>query len=207
MLFYLVAPFYRLTGNSSIGLVVGALALNLASIIGILVIARRRGGTPLVVIGLLGCLLLARSLGPEFLGDAWNLKLTTFPFALLAFVTWSLWVGEPWALPVGVLVTSFLVQTHIAFLPLAVPLFAFGLGALAVRLVRARRPGGEGEQSSPGDDAHLPDRRGVLRSATGAAVVFGIVWLPPVLDIIWHSPSNAGNAWRYFRHPGASTPA
>jgi hypothetical protein len=42
MQFYLVAPFYWLSGDSSIGMVLGALALNLASIIGILVISRRR---------------------------------------------------------------------------------------------------------------------------------------------------------------------
>lgn len=144
MQFYLVAPFYWLTGDRSIGMVLGALTLNLASIVGILVISRRRGGTPLV----------------------------------------------------GVFVTSFLVQTHIGFLALAVPLFALGLGALVVRLVRARRG-----QADPEDPGRLPDRRGPLRAAAVSAVVFGIVWLPPVLDRIWYKPSNLGNAWRYFRHP------
>jgi hypothetical protein len=195
MQFYLVAPFYWLTGNSSIGMVLGALALNLASIVGILVISRRRGGTPLVIFSLLGCLLLARTFGPEFLGDAWNLSLTVFPFALLAFVTGSLWAGELWAIPVGVFVTSYLVQTHIGFLALAVPLFAFGLGALVFRLSRARRG-----KVDPEDAGRLPDRRGLLRSATVSAVLFGILWLPPVLDRIWHKPSNLGNAWRYFRY-------
>ncbi|HEY7071283.1 MAG TPA: hypothetical protein VH479_14250 [Acidimicrobiales bacterium] len=209
MQFYLVAPFYWLSGDSSIGMVLGALALNLASIIGILVISRRRGGTPLVICSLLGCLLLARTMGPEVLGDSWNLTLTVFPFALLAFVTWSLWVGELWALPVGVFVTSFLVQTHIGFLALAVPLLALGIGALAFRLLRARRArpapagsngNGDGEPAST-DGATLPDRRGLLRAGVISAVLFGILWLPPVLDRLWYKPSNAGNAWRYFRHP------
>ena len=202
MQFYLVAPFYWLSGDSSIGMVLGALALNLASIIGILVISRRRGGTPLVICSLLGCLLLARTMGPEVLGDSWNLTLTVFPFALLAFVVWSLWAGELWALPVGVFVTSFLVQTHIGFLALAVPLIAFGVAALAFRLVRARRarPAGDADGDGDGGDT-LPDRRGLLRAGVISAVLFGILWLPPVLDRLWHKPSNAGNAWRYFRHP------
>jgi hypothetical protein len=142
-------------------------------------------------------------MGPEVLGDSWNLTLTVFPFALLAFVVWSLWAGELWALPVGVFVTSFLVQTHIGFLALAVPLFAFGVAALASgSCAPPGRPAGgrDGDGDGDGGDT-LPDRRGLLRAGVISAVLFGILWLPPVLDRLWHKPSNAGNAWRYFRHP------
>jgi hypothetical protein len=47
--FYLLAPFYWITGGSALGLVLGALAVNSGSVAGIAVVARRRGGTPLLV--------------------------------------------------------------------------------------------------------------------------------------------------------------
>src|SRR5262245_44062273 len=177
--FYLVAPFYWLAGRSSLGLVFGALALNLASVVGILAVARRRGGTPLLLCSLVVSLLLTRTLGPQFLGDAWNLTLTVLPFALLVFLVWSLGVGETWALPVAAFVTSFLVQTHIGFLVLAVPLFAGG----AVVLVRKTG-------------------RGCRRAALVTAGVLAVVWLPPVLDVVMHQPSNLARAYGYFRDPG-----
>jgi 4-amino-4-deoxy-L-arabinose transferase-like glycosyltransferase len=186
--FYLVAPFYWLSGGSSIGMVLGALAINLASVVGILSIARRRGGPALVLCSLLGCLLIARTLGPEFLGDSWNLTLTVFPFALLAFLTWSMISGDAWALPVGAMVATFLVQTHVGFLATAVPLFVCGALVLVTRAWRER-----------GDRQRW---RGLVRASLVAAAVLAVLWLPPILDVLWHKPSNAGNAYRYFRDPG-----
>ena len=102
--FYVSAPIYRLSGSAAIGMLLAGLAVNLAAVVGSLVIARRRGGTALVLCTLLGCLLLARTLGPGFLADNYNLTLTVFPFVLLAFVAWSIWAGETWAIPVGAFV-------------------------------------------------------------------------------------------------------
>lgn len=186
--FYVVAPFYWLSGNSSIGMVLGALAINGASLAGILTIARRRGGTPLLLCTLVASLLLMRSLGPEFLGDAWNLTLTVLPFALLAFVTWSMFSGEAWALPLGALVTSFLIQTHVSFAVTAGPLFACGVAALGVRAWRGR-------------DDRASERR-LLRAAGVSVAVLAVVWLPPVVDGFVNSPSNASRVVRYFRDPG-----
>ncbi|HET6949009.1 MAG TPA: hypothetical protein VFI47_01440 [Acidimicrobiales bacterium] len=190
MQFYLVAPFYWLSGGSSLGVVAGALAINLAAVLGCLAVARQRGGSPLVACTLVAFLLLVRSLGPEFLGDNWNLTITVLPFALLTFLAWSMLAGETWALPVGAFVASFLVQTHIGFLATAVPLLLVGAGALVVRA--RRRPG------SP-DERRL---RHLARPALASLAVLAVVWLPPVLDRLMHKPSNLGNAYRYFRDPG-----
>lgn len=214
--FYVSAPIYRLSGSAAIGMLLAGLAVNLAAVLGSLVIARRRGGTALVLCTLLGCLLVERTLGPGFLADDYNLTLTVFPFVLLAFVAWSIWAGESWAIPVGALVTSFLVQTHVAFLALAVPLYGLGLAGLAVRLARARRAAGSGtagetaggpgpdpgrpDAGEPAGDA-LPSRRALVRSGAAGAVLLAVVWLPPLLDALLHEPSNLGNMWRYFRDP------
>ena len=81
MIWYLLWPFYRLTGSTGLGLALGALAINGASVAGIAVMARRRGGTPLLVCTLLGCALLVRALGGGFTASYWNPYVTTLPFA------------------------------------------------------------------------------------------------------------------------------
>lgn len=188
--FYLVAPFYWLSGGSSLGMVMGALAINLGSVLSCLAIARRRGGTPLVLATLVAFLLVVRTLGPEFLGDDWNLTITVLPYALLAFLTWSMLAGEMWALPAAALVASFLVQTHIGYLATAVPLLVLGAAALAVGAWRS--PG-------PPEDRR---RRRLGWWSLGAAGVLALVWLPPALDVVMHSPDNLTKAYRYFRDPG-----
>jgi hypothetical protein len=185
--FYVVAPFYWLSGGSSIGMALGAITINGASVAAILTIARRRGGTPLLLCSLITCLLLVRSLGPEFLADASNLTITALPFLLLAFLTWSMFCGEWWSLPVGAFVVSFLVQSHVGFAVTAGPLLVCGATALGQRAWRGR-----------GDRA-LWRRAMRVGALTGALLV--LVWLPPLLEALMHSPSNAGNVFRYFRYP------
>jgi hypothetical protein len=88
------------------GLILGALAVNGASAAGTLVIARRRGSAALLLCTLVACLVLMRTSGPEALGDAWNLRITVLPFLLMAYLTWSMFSGEWWALPAGTAVAS-----------------------------------------------------------------------------------------------------
>ena len=65
MSFYLLAIPYRLTGGASIGLWLGALLINGVAIVGMAVVARRRGGVALMMCVLLGSSLLLRTLGAD----------------------------------------------------------------------------------------------------------------------------------------------
>ena len=141
MLFYVLAPFYWLTGGSSIGLALGALVINGASIVGMGLVARRRGGTVLMLWTLLACSLLMRTLSADFVRDPWNNYVTVLPFGLLIFLVWAMVDGERWALPVGVVVASFLAQTHVGFVALALPLLAFGAVWLIVSVLRSKDRG------------------------------------------------------------------
>ena len=78
-LYYLLALPYRLTGGASIGLHLGVLLINAAAIAGMAAIARRRGGTPLMLLTLVGCGLLVRSLGIEVVGNPWNCFMPSCP--------------------------------------------------------------------------------------------------------------------------------
>lgn len=188
LLFYALAPFYWLTAGASIGLALGALAINAASIAGMAAIAYRRGGTALALCVLLGCALLMRTLGAGFMYDAWNCYVTTLPFGAMIFLAWTMAAGDAWALPVGAVVASYLAQAHVGFVALALPLLVWGAGWL---VVSAWRRAGDG----PGDDER---RRSVRRAAVTAAGLLVVLWVPPVIDLFVHTPSNAGNIVRWF---------
>jgi len=186
MLFYVLAPFSWLTGGSAIGLGLGALAINASSVAGMALVARRRGGTALMLVTLVLCALAMRTLGADFLRDPWNTYVTALPFGLLIFLVWAMSCGERWALPVGVIVASFLSQTHVGFVLLAMPLLAFGAGWLAVTTLRAN------------DEE---DRRSLLRLGGLSALIGVVLWLPVAIDALVHRPSNVVRIARYFRHP------
>lgn len=183
-MFFLLALPYRLTGGASVGMGVGALLINGAAVAGIVTVARRRGGTPLFLITLVACGLLIRSLGPDFLRDPWNPSLPVLAFGLVLFLSWAMTCGEAWALPLGAGVASFVVQTHIGYLALALPLVAWGAAWLVVLAVR--RPD------------EVPRRRLALAALVTVGVV-AVLWAPAVVQQVTAEPGNLGEAFEYFR--------
>lgn len=192
LLYYLLAPFYWATGNASIGLNLGALAINGASVLGMGLVARRRAGTAAMAATFAACALLLRTLGAEFAHDAWNCFVTVLPFGLLAFLVWALLSGDRWVLPVAVFVASFLAQTHVGFVALGLPLLGLGVAGL---VVTARRGGSDGWW------------RPLARPVLWATGVGAVVWAPTAVDTATGSPRNLVNIVRWFRHPeeGAHT--
>ena len=63
------------------------------------------------------------------------------PFVLLVFVAWSMSCAEAWALPVGVAVATFLVQTHVGYGLVAVVLLLAGVVGAAITVWRRRSDG------------------------------------------------------------------
>jgi hypothetical protein len=217
MEFYVLAPFYRLAGGRAIGVYLGALAINAAAVVGLAVVARRRGGLPLVLLTLLGTTLMLRTLGADFARDPWNCFITTVPYALLVLLAWSMWCGEVWALPWAAAVGTFLAQTHVGFALLAPPLVLWGVVGLALA---ARRHSRETAADPAASDAPAPapdpdppppvEASAVAVDQTGAGgvvaapvtwrrlgragalslAVLAVLWLPPIIDVIRHAPSN-----------------
>ncbi len=185
LLYYLLAPFYWATGSASIGLNLGALAINGASVLGMGLVARRRAGTAAMAATFAACGLVLRALGAEFAHDAWNCFVTVRPFGLLAFLVWALLAGDRGALPVAVFVASFLAQTHVGFVALALPLLGLGVVGL---VVAARRAEGNGWW------------RLLTRPVLWAAGIGVVVWLPTAIDTVTGSPRNLVNVVRWFRH-------
>lgn len=191
ILYYLLWLPYRLTGSSSLSLCFAALVVNAATVAAIALVARRRGGLPLVLLTLFLVGLLTSSLGAQFFRDVWNPSITVLPFVLLVLLVWSMSCGEAWALPMTAGVGTFLVQTHVSYGFVTAATIAAGVIGAAITGWRRR------------DDAHHPDRvRSWLRMAAVTGLVLAVLWLPVVLQQITREPGNLGEVLRFFRDHG-----
>jgi uncharacterized membrane protein len=186
----LVAPYY-LTGGNSIGLYVGALAVNAAAVVGMTMIARRHGGTALMLLTLVGCSLFLHAASPAFTRDPWNPYITVLPFGALMFLVWALTCGDVWMLPIAAAVASFCVQSEIGYAGLVIPLFV--AGAAYVTFVTWR-------QVRTNSDS-TPRFRSLTRSWIVTACVLAVMWVSPLVDEMTNHPGNLTRIVRYFRHP------
>ncbi len=183
-MYYLLALPYRLTGSNSVGMYIGALLINAVAVAGIVIIGRRRGGLPVLLLTALGVTVVMQNLGGDFLRDPWNPYVTVLPFGLFVFLVWELAAGTAWALPVAAAVGTFLVQTHVGYVPLAVPLL---LGGAVWLVVIARR--------SPNRGVAWPR---VIRAGIVSAVILLVMWTPPLVGVVQNTPGNLRTAAHFF---------
>jgi hypothetical protein len=182
MLFWLLALPARFASPGTLALAMGV--TNALAIVGVVALARRRGGQLLMFMVAIAVVVMCRSLTAEVFHDVWNPSAGLFPFTLLIFLCWSLACGEYRLLPVTVLVASFVVQCQLAFVPPALALLAVGLGGLAV------------SRSSPRTAVDEPTRaRRVTPShpwrwVLGALLVGVLCWTAPVIDQVDGHPGN-----------------
>jgi len=189
LLYYVLWLPYRLTGSTSVSLVVGALVVNAAAVAGIALIAKRRGGLTLLLITLLLLGLLERSLGAQFLRDVWNPSITVLPLALLVFLAWTASAGDVWAVPIAAGVATFLVQTHVSY---GLVVGTIALGTIIGLVVTERRRG----------PASAARRRSYLWGAVITAGVLALLWLPVLVQQLFRDPGNVGQLYHFFRDHG-----
>ena len=191
ILYYLLWLPYRITGSSSLSLCFAALTLNAVALVGIALVAKRRGGLPLALLTLFLTGLLMSSLGAQFFRDVWNPSITILPFVLLVLLAWSISCGEAWALPVGAGVGTFLVQTHVSYGFTTATVLAAGLVGAAITLWRRRS----------GDDHHERVRWWGRMSGVTVIVLAGL-WLPVVIQQLTSDDGNLAALVRFFRDHG-----
>lgn len=152
-------------------------AISVASIMGVVALAARRGGALLMVAAAVAMALVARSLPVETPYELWNCWAGMYPFVLLLFMAWSVGCGNYRLLPPFAVTASYVLQAHLTYLLPVTAAVVVGLAGLAVRL-----RGGE--------------RRGVGRWAV-AAVLLGLVcWSGPLVEQVQHRPGNLVRTYR-----------
>ena len=188
LLYYLLWLPYRVTGSTGTSLVVAALTLNVLTLVAVALVARRRGGLALTVLTLLFTGLLAAAQGAQFQRDVWNPDITVLPFVLVVLLAWSISCGDVWALPAGIAVGSFLVQTHVGYGLVTVALLLAGVVGAGITEWRRRDPRGAGER-----------RRAWAWPFVVTACVVVVLWSPVVVQQLVDSPGNLGELYHFFR--------
>lgn len=166
LLYYLVTIPVHLVGG--VGLALGAAAVSIASIGGLLFTMYRRGGQVLFILGVVLGAVLIRSMALDTL-SYWNPNLLILPFALAIALGWAVWCGDEWALPWLAGVGTFVVQAHVGLAP---PI-GFLLVSSAIWTIRG-----------------LVRRRCSSRPALIAIGVFIVLWLPPTIEQFTTRPGN-----------------
>ncbi len=184
--FYLLAPVHRLLGRSAWALQVGTVVIHGSAMTVALLIARRRGGTALLL-GLAAMLaLLTKGYGLATLTEPWNPYLPLLWWIVFLLAVWSVVAGDVILLPVAVFAASFCAQTHVPYLAMTAGLGALAAGAAAFAVFRATAGG---------------DRRRAL-GWMGVALVVGVVlWAPPLIDQAINRPGNLSRLATHFADP------
>ena len=168
MPFYLLAPFQAIYGVDA-GLALGAAAINGAVwAVGVWVMTRRHGLLAgVVTLGIFG--LLAFGLGAHLLYDPVSSNAAAFASIALVIVAAEVVAGDWDLLPVFVVLGSFVIQAHLTYVALGMPLVLVVIGALIVALVR--------RQPEP------------TRSLVTSAAIGLVLWAP----VVWDQVFGTGN--------------
>lgn len=177
--FYLLAPVYRLLGSSAWSLLVSAMVLNVAAFSATVALAFRKGGWRLTAGVALWLAIVVRGYGITVLTQPWNPYLPLAMWTLVLLAAWMVADGDHLMLVPLVVAGTYCAQTHVPYLVLCVGLFVV---AVAVTLRRS------GWSAS----------RGSLLWSSAIGVV---LWLPPLLDQVSHSPGNIRMLQEHFSTP------
>jgi hypothetical protein len=189
LLFYLLAPFYALSHLRTFGLQVGAFAINLASLLTIVLLLLRRATPGVASIGIVGVGIYVFRLTP-LAASYWNPHIVAFPVGALLVLCARLASGRLNTLPAVVFVGSFLAQTHVSLVPYVAGIS--GVAFIAAILWR-----------EPGADYHERDsrRRSVGWWINASAWLALVQWLLPIAQELSHSPGNLSNLMKFFGEP------
>jgi len=163
-------------GGPDAGLAVGVALVNIASILGIAVVARRQAGATAVVVAMAAATGLGWAMGSELLFEPWQPHSLLYPFLCLLFMVWALASGDLVMLPWAVGLASYIAQTHVGYSLLVPTLGALAVVVAAARLWRSRRVDPESWPAR---------RRRTSRYVVVAAVVALVCWAQPVIEQVF----------------------
>lgn len=181
LLYWLVSVPARLGPDWSFPLYMGL--INVALLVMVITLARRRGGNALMWVVAGGLVLLIRALGPTNLYGIWNPWAALVPFVALIFVAWSVADGDRGLLAVAVLLASFVMQAHLTYVLSPVMMLVVAVTA-GWALWRSGR-----------SDHDLPGPRWLRRPPAwfpwaSSAAVGVLAWALPVYQQVTVRPGN-----------------
>ncbi len=169
MLFWLIAIPERF-GGRGLGVSLPVAMLAVAAMVGSVLAARRRLGDTAAIALAAGIAVMLVAFGRSVLATPWNPYVALLPLLWYLLLAWRVAVGEERALPLFVVVGSFVAQAHVLYLP---TVGSVGVAALVAGWI-ARR--GEARRDRPWREA------GTRRSLLGTAVAGAVCWSTVIVD-------------------------
>lgn len=188
--FYVTAPLYWLTGCKYDGICLTACLINLAAIAGVLVVAGRCAGRTGLIWSALLLTLYVASLDKGSLVLSWGAVVTIMPFVLTVILFAAVATGRLGYLPAAVLVSSYLVQTYVAYLPALATVAALSLLLCAVPKLRS------------GSGTGGPGPGNVPRILLICLLVLVLAWALPVIREITAQSSDISKLVGFFGEHG-----
>jgi hypothetical protein len=180
ILFWMLAIPSALSGQAAWGTLVGGVLVQAAAVVWAGVLSWRVGRLPTVLVTMSVLLLTYRALDALVILEPWNPHIALPWFVLFSLYAWRLALGELKRLPGAFFVASFLVQTHVGYLPLVA---AAVVAVIGYRAVDHRH----------GDTVPV-GRRPVILTAAIAVVL----WIPVLIEQFVHEPGNLTRLYDYF---------
>lgn len=186
MMFWLLAIPSGLARQAPWALQVGGAALQGAAIIWAAKLAWQRGGLALSALVLAGFSLVYATTGSWMVLEPWNPHVAVPFFGLCVLQAWLLTTGTVRVLPGFVVVATFVVQTHVGYLPLVFVLTTVVVGYVVIDWRR---------RSGPSRSAF---RREWRRPVLWACVLGAALWFPVALETLLEPPGNVVAIAEYF---------
>lgn len=203
--FYLFAPLYWLSGDSSRSLFLNAWLLSGLCACGAVAIVRSRAGetTARFAAAIVGLYIGVDTF--HALINPWNPSLLGMPTLLLLVASAAAATGSTVSLVVAFVTASYLVQTHIGTLPVAAFALLAATGAYVWRLRSADRARVEGGEPREQVERPALDRAAIRTLVVGAGLMIAM-WGAPIVQQVTHANGNMTEIVRFFRDPGPVTP-
>lgn len=183
--FWVVAPVYRLLGQTPYSMEVATVVVHLVFVALILWCCFRIAGRSGLLIGAVATGLLMRGYGQLLLTQPWNPYFPLLAWVLVLVATMAVFMGYTrWIIAV-VAAGTFCAQTHIPYLLLCVAIFAVAAGFIVWQAVR-----------SSGDDRRQLSRPLLLSVGIGV-----LLWLPPIVQELGAGEGNISRLRDHFGSP------
>lgn len=184
--FYLDAPVSALFHYSAVGIVLAVALVNIACVVGTIVMAHRMRGLRTAIPVAAALLLSQWMLGPDVLARPLNPYAGILSVFLMLVAAWSVLDHDrqgPWVM---LLAGSFAAQASLAFCPIVVVVVGLALVICSGRVWHNRNSARSWRSRA------AARKRGLI--ATAVTVV---AWLPPIVEMFVVHPNNVQLVWRF----------
>jgi hypothetical protein len=183
--FFILAPFYVLSGFRTAGVAAAALAINLGSIAALSFVCLRAGRGSLAVVATSFALVYAARF-EAMLPSQWNPHVLVLPSVALIGMAAAVAAGWIELLPLVAIVAACAVQTHLGLLPTIAAVVAASLVAAFVA------------SGFPSADLRAGSRTKMWRMVNISLWITFALWFLPLADELAHTPGNLTKLWAFF---------